>query len=60
MAPRRKKRRLKPKTLLLSAASTRSVARLSAALAYTDETTPLEQEIRRRATAILRLLRDMA
>ncbi len=55
-----KKRRLKPKVLLLSSVSPRSVARLKAALAFTGSEVPEDYKLTRRAEAMLRLLREMA
>ncbi len=54
------KRKMKPKVLLLSDDSARSVARLKAALAFTGEEIPVDYKLAARACAMLRLLRSMA
>ena len=56
----RKKRRLKPKTLLLSVNSEKSVARLVAALALTSLDPPDEMKLRVRARELLRLLHGLS
>lgn len=53
------KRRLKPKMLLLSNNSQRSIARLAAALAYTAPEHVEMYRLRQRALAILEILREM-
>lgn len=54
------KRRVKPRVLVLSTSSERSVSRLLAALAVTENATPDEWKLRNRARTILALLRAMA
>lgn len=57
------RRKVKPKVLVLSQRSVRSVSRLAAALAFTTEQNtdmPATYNLRRRAEQILDLLREMS